>query len=245
MSTIDTSAASYLESLRSNTATQNESESERNTMGQEDFFSLLTTQLAAQDPTNPASNEEMISQMTSFTMAEGITDLGDKFDTFTSQFSEFLANNTVNQTSNKALQASSMVGRQVLVESEQAALFQVGEEEYMMPAQLLFEGGMNDIRVNVQDSSGKTIQTLELGATSEGPLTYTWDGKNSSGEQMPAGLYTIKATGIDPSSGQRTSITNGSYSTVSSVRFGAGNALDMNLAGLGNYSMDDIIEVAP
>jgi flagellar basal-body rod modification protein FlgD len=49
-------------------------------LGQEDFFTLLTTQLAMQDPLNPTSNEDMIAQMTQFTMAEGITGLGDKMD---------------------------------------------------------------------------------------------------------------------------------------------------------------------
>ncbi|MER2492620.1 flagellar hook assembly protein FlgD [Catenovulum sediminis] len=235
-----------LDSLRWNTQqSNNETETERNTMKQEDFFSLLTTQLAAQDPTNPASNEEMISQMTSFTMAEGISDLGTKFDTFTSQFSQFLDNNSVNQTSNKALQASSMVGRNVLVESNESALFQYGEGAYGMAGQLLFSGGMNDIKVNITDSAGKVLETLDLGAVTDGPVSYQWDGLDADGNQMPPGLYQVQATGIDPESGQRTEISNGAYSTVSSVRFGAGNALDMNLAGLGSFSMDDIIEVAP
>ena len=47
-------------------------------MGQADFFALLTTQLAMQDPLNPITNEDMIAQMTTFSMAEGISDLGDK-----------------------------------------------------------------------------------------------------------------------------------------------------------------------
>jgi flagellar basal-body rod modification protein FlgD len=40
-------------------------------------------------------------------------------------------------------------------------------------------------------------------------------------------------------------MTTATYSTVDSVRFGKGNDLSMNLRGIGVFSMDDIIEVAP
>ena len=35
---------------------------------QSDFFALLTQQLAYQDPTKPVENDQMIAQMTNFTM---------------------------------------------------------------------------------------------------------------------------------------------------------------------------------
>ena len=78
--------------------------SEQQKLEQEDFFKLLTEQLNMQDPTKPVDNDQMISQMTSFSMAEGISQLS-------SQFTQF----TQNMSSNQALQASTMVGRDVLV----------------------------------------------------------------------------------------------------------------------------------
>lgn len=246
MSTVDNS---FVESLRWNdktaTTSSGETNESNNALGQADFFALLTTQLAAQDPTNPTSNDEMISQMTNFTMAEGISDLGTKFDSFTSQFGQYLESNQASQTSNKALQASSLVGRTVLVESEEGALFKYDEETYAMAGQLMFEGSMNDITLKITDSSGKLVDTVEVGAVSEGPANYYWDGLDADGNQSPAGLYSIEASGIDPKSGTRENLAVGSYSTVSSVRFGSGNELTMNLAGIGEFSMDDIIEVAP
>ena len=80
--------------------------SEQQKLEQEDFFKLLTEQLNMQDPTKPVDNDQMISQMTSFSMAEGISQLS-------SQFTQF----TQNMSSNQALQASTMVGRDVLVPS--------------------------------------------------------------------------------------------------------------------------------
>ncbi|MCU4676435.1 hypothetical protein N7931_12425 [Catenovulum sp. 2E275] len=244
MSTVDTS---YVDSLKWNNKTTTTSTTETSSdkaLGQEDFFALLTTQLAAQDPTNPTSNDEMISQMTNFTMAEGITELGTKFDSFTSQFAEFLENTQASQTSNKALQASSMVGQTVLVESNEVPLFQFDEESYGMSGQLMMENGMNDIRIEVKDSSGKVVNTIEVGAVSEGPAGFYWDGMDKDGNQMSAGVYTLNATGIDATTGKRADISVGAYTSVNSVSFGSGNSLSLNLAGLGSVTMDDILEVA-
>ena len=35
-------------------------------LSQEDFFAMLTEQLANQDPTKPVDNDQMVAQMTSF-----------------------------------------------------------------------------------------------------------------------------------------------------------------------------------
>lgn len=212
---------------------------------QEDFFALLTTQLAAQDPTAPTDNNEMISQMTEFTSAEGISDLSTKFDEFNDNFGNFMSSMSSQQTSNKALQASSMVGREVLVENNEGALFQYGEETFAMQGQVMFDTAMNNVGVTIKDQAGKTVATLDAGAATEGPLNFVWDGKDSNGNQLPAGVYNFTASGIDANSGLKVDLTTGSYSTVDSVRFGSGNELTMNLRGLGSFSMEDIIEVAP
>ncbi len=214
-------------------------------MTQEDFFSLLTTQLAAQDPTKPTDNDQMIAQMTNFTMADGIGNLQTQFETFTGQFGGFMESMQGQQTSNKALQASSMVGREVLVESEQAPLFQFAEDSFGMAGQAMFETAHNDIKVKITTEAGRHVATVDLGASEKGPINFTWDGKDSEGNQMPADIYNISATGIDSATKQRAPITLGTYSTVDSVRFGNGNDLSMNVRGIGSYSMDQIIEVAP
>jgi flagellar basal-body rod modification protein FlgD len=80
-------------------------EDNRGMLTQADFFALLTKELANQDPTKPVDNNEMISQMTAFSTTDGVNALNDQFTSFASSM-----------TSSQALQASSLVGRSVLVD---------------------------------------------------------------------------------------------------------------------------------
>lgn len=97
---ISSASSTYLDNLRWQD-NQNKTEENDDTLTQEDFFSLLTQQLSFQDPSNPADNDQMIAQMTNFTMAEGISNLNEKFESL-----------TASMTSNSALQASTLVGKQ-------------------------------------------------------------------------------------------------------------------------------------
>ncbi len=74
MSNDISTSSSFLDSItwqETQVATTTE---ESDALTQEDFFSLLTQQLSYQDPSNPADNDQMIAQMTNFTMEQGITD---------------------------------------------------------------------------------------------------------------------------------------------------------------------------
>jgi len=79
---------------------------ENGMLTQADFFALLTKELANQDPTKPVDNNEMISQMTAFSTTDGVSQLNESFNDF-----------ATSMTSSQALQASSLVGRSVLVKT--------------------------------------------------------------------------------------------------------------------------------
>ncbi len=56
---------------------------EQKALGQEDFFKLLTTQLASQDPLSPMEDTAFIAQMANFSELEMISQLNDNFSNFT------------------------------------------------------------------------------------------------------------------------------------------------------------------
>ncbi len=72
---------------------------EQQALGQEDFFKLLTTQLASQDPLAPMEDTAFIAQMANFSELEMISELNDNFSNFTK--------------SQDFLSAQGMIGKQV------------------------------------------------------------------------------------------------------------------------------------
>lgn len=52
-------------------------------LGQADFFKLLTTQLASQDPLEPLDDKAFIAQMASFSELEMMSQMNKNFDKFT------------------------------------------------------------------------------------------------------------------------------------------------------------------
>jgi len=74
-------------------------EESRDTLGKDDFLSLLVTQLKYQDPMEPLKDTEFIAQLAQFNALEqaqntnkGIESLNENFSGFGTEFSQFNAN---------------------------------------------------------------------------------------------------------------------------------------------------------
>ena len=109
-----------------------EAEQDKGMLTQADFFALLTQELANQDPTKPVDNNEMISQMTAFSTTDGVSRLNDSFDSFAGSM-----------TSSQALQASSLVGRSVLVEDNVFGM----EEGEMVKGKLVTDTAASNVNI--------------------------------------------------------------------------------------------------
>ena len=167
---------------------------------QADFFALLTQELANQDPTKPVDNNEMISQMTAFSTTDGVQKLNDSFTDFASSM-----------TSSQALQASSLVGRSVLVD-ENAFGKNEGES---VKGKIITDTGASNVNIYVENVAGEIIQTVPVGNVSEGGGTFTWNGQTANGENAPAGAYRFRVAGLVE--GQASEIQVMTYRKVDSV----------------------------
>lgn len=195
---------------------------------QADFFALLTQQLAFQDPTKPVENDQMIAQMTNFTMADGISSLNTNFKSFAESMS-----------SNQALQASSLVGRSVLVPSSEMVF--TGQD--LSRGIIDFEQRATNVRVRIEKPNGELVQTITIPEVAAGKFDFVWDGTNSKDEDMPPGVYKIK---VDAKmGGENQSVPVMVYAPVSSVSLGqAGKGITLNLVGLGAFKLADVREIS-
>lgn len=193
---------------------------------QEDFFSLLTQQLSFQDPSKPADNDQMIAQMTNFTMAEGISNLNDKFNSL-----------AASMTSNSALQASTLVGKKALLESNTIDLAN-GEPS---KGTVLSKKPVEDLTLSITDASGQLVDTITLGKQSAGAIKFSWDGLGSDGQPLPAGEYAIKAEGRI--NGEYTSLPMATFKNIESVNVNGANGIILNTKA-GAVKLSEVAEIA-
>lgn len=204
-----------------------EAKKDRNSLGQEEFLKLMITQLENQDPFKPMENGEFISQMAQFSSVAGLKELQTSF----SQLATSLQ-------SNQALQASTMVGRSVLVPSEMATL---GANQPLTGIVEL-PVSSNNVNVTITDSTGQIIRQINLGPHTAGDISFSWDGLSNTGTAMPAGTYKIaaEAKGVDGNFSVRTLV----HAAVESVSLGSNQqGIKLNLRDLGSVAFSEVREI--
>ena len=150
-------------------------------LGQEDFLKLLVAQLKNQDPSNPVDNGEFLGQIAQFSMVSGIDDLGSSFDSIAGSL-----------YANQAMQASQLVGKEVLVETDTAVL----DDAETISGVLNLDFAAADIRVGIYDSTGVLVSRSPIGTVAAGQHKFSWDGQLANGDKAPAGTYVFKAEGL-------------------------------------------------
>lgn len=221
-----TTVNSTLEALGLNSVQQEQQKKSRDSVGQEDFLKLMVTQLAHQDPFKPMENGEFLTQIAQFSQASGINELQKSFTTLADSM-----------TSNQVLQASSLVGRTVLIESSNINLGVNGAQ-----ASVELPSSTPSLRVTITDQVGQVIRQVDLGQQSSGLVNFVWDGTDNKGNPMPAGRYQVKAEmSADEGNVSLATLVTEKVESVSMNNSGAG--LTVNLSGLGNVELSKVKEI--
>ncbi|WP_378081674.1 flagellar hook assembly protein FlgD [Aeromonas bestiarum] len=198
-------------------------------LDQASFLKLLTMQLSYQDPFKPVDNAQMLSQMTSMSTSEGITSLSTQ-----------MGNLNTLMTSSQALQASALVGQNVLIPSNTGYLEKDGK---ISGVAAVGDKTMSNVKITVEDEKGQVVKTFSLEGEHQGNVAFSWDGTDKDGKPVKEGKYQIKATGTV--AGKSESISALTYGRVESVTLGNGTSPTLvKLKGLGAISLGDILEIA-
>ena len=150
----------------------------RDELGQDQFFKLMVTQLSHQDPLKPLDSDELLAQVAQFSTVGGIKNI-----------ERSIGDLVTSMESNQALQASTLVGRSVLVAGEIAQL-QAGQ-----PVRVAVDlaGSTATLGVRIATLAGEVVRRLELGPQSAGTVEFEWDGLDEGGDAAPDGRYVVSA----------------------------------------------------
>jgi len=195
-------------------------------LGQEEFMRLLVAQLNNQDPTKPMDNAEFLSQIAQFSMVDGVQNM----ETSLSNLGESMV-------STRAIQASSLVGRDVISASNKAA-YVPGEE---IEGVVAMPVSASAVQIQVSDSSGQLVKVLDIGNVGAGIHKFSWDGLLDNDESIPAGSYQVTASGLID--GAVEALPAFASARVTSVSIGAGGAeISLNLDGGESVSYTDVLQ---
>lgn len=193
-------------------------------MGKEDFLELLVTQLRNQDPMNPMKGQEFAAQLAQFSSVEQLININ-----------ESLEAQNGNQALTKNLKnglAADMLGTQIQAEGN--SLNWTGDK---VDLHFDMDAPAAQNTLTIRDAAGQTVRTEDLGTLGAGEQSFTWDGTNNNGEEVPPGNYTYSIEAID-SNGTAVQTTTYLSGTVDRVSF----AQDQVMLWIGDRSipMDDV-----
>jgi flagellar basal-body rod modification protein FlgD len=199
------------------------------TLGGTDFLTLMLAQLQNQDPTSPVDSNEFLSQLASLSEVQGITQLNTSFATLSNSL-----------TSGQALQASSLLGHTALVTSSTASLATAGAT---VNGAVSVPQTSSSVVLNIKNSAGVLVQSINLGAQSAGLANFTWNGQTGGGSAAPAGTYTLSAQVNGVAAG--TTVSTLVSGTVDSVTMGGGTSgLSLNISGLGSVPFSSVQQIS-
>lgn len=198
MSTVDSVSAATTTSAISSTYS----------LTADDFLQLLMTELENQDPTDPISTADMISE---FSALSQVTQ-AEKTNSYLESLLEYASSGSTSQAISYLDRTISYSGDSITVSSGSCTA-----------AGYSLSSAAADVTATIYDSSGSVVKTVDLGSKSAGSYTFSWDGTNGSGSTVSDGAYTIKYKATD-SSGNSLTVTTGGSGTVTGVVYRSGVA---------------------
>ena len=151
-------------------------------MGKDDFLKILVAQLQAQDPLAPMEGQEFASQLAQFSSLEQLTNVNSNLEA--SQAFDLALSNSA---------ALALIGKKVDAPGNNIDL-KAGEVKTLS---FSLDGDAADVDIDIFNSTGAKVSSVNLGAQKSGLREYVWSGIGSSGALLPPGNYSFNITASD------------------------------------------------
>lgn len=181
----------------------------KDTLDRTDFMKLFTTQLQYQDPLEPMDSYEMASQLAQFSNMDA-----------TMKMSENMERLLEYQTSQNNLQLLNLIGKEVQAFGNQMAVV----DAKTSATEFTLLDAVESCVVNIYDSAGHFVRSIDAGPLSSGPHELAWDGKDSQENQAEDGAYYYEVNAKD-ALGQQVEIDYRTSGRVTGLQYDSGQAI--------------------
>ncbi|PIJ51921.1 flagellar basal body rod modification protein [Erwinia sp. OLTSP20] len=189
------------------------------------FLTLLVTQLKNQDPTNPMDNSQMTSQLAQINTLSGIEKLNTTLGAISGQIN-----------TSQSLQASTLIDHGVMVEGSKI----LAGSGTTTPFGIELAQASTSTIATITNASGDVMRTIDLGALSSGVHIFSWDGTDTSGASVADGKYNVSFTASN-STGQLTAQPL-NYAYISGVTTDSHGAI-LDLGTYGTTTLDKVRQI--
>lgn len=149
----------------------------KNKLDQNDYLTLLVTQLKYQDPSKPMEHYEMASQMAQFNTVEQLVGVN-----------KSLTNMNKSQSEAKLDKLSQYLEKYVEVQGNNLKL-NPDKTTSISRFELPTKG--SSVNLEIKDAQAKVVRSMNLGELQMGTHDVKWDGKDNQGKQVSPGNYTF------------------------------------------------------
>ncbi|MGE1561296.1 flagellar hook assembly protein FlgD [Pantoea septica] len=192
---------------------------------QNQFLTMLVTQLQNQDPTNPMDNSQLTTQLAQINTLSGIEKLNTTLGSISGQIS-----------TSQSLQSSTLIGHGVMVNGTQVL---VGKGT-TTPFGVELATASTATTATVKDAGGNVVRTIDLGALSAGVHTFSWDGTLTDSSTAPDGKYTVSIAASNGSTQLVAQPLN--YAYINGVST-ANNTTKLDLGTMGSATLDEVRQI--
>jgi flagellar basal-body rod modification protein FlgD len=190
-------------------------------LDQSDYLKLMTAQLAYQDPFAPMDNSQMVAQMAQFSQIAASTESNTSLKTIAEAVS-----------GSRLSDAAGWIGKSMLVKSSSVAPDTSGA----YAGQIKLASDSDAVSIDLVDSAGAVVKTIDMGAQKAGDLNYYWNGEDDAGNRLASSTLTMRVRGGTVSQ-------TASWATVAAVQSPASGSGAKLITTLGTFSATDALSL--
>ena len=199
-STASTAAATAASSTASSTTSGTGTSS---SLGKDDFLKLLLTEMQYQDPTQPMDTDKILSQTSQLATLES-----------SDNTNKTLTNLATSLQGSQQLSTVSAIGK--IADLGDNTITSAGDGK-SIDFPLYFPSAVTAGVATISDTNGNAVSTINIAQNPAGTYSFTWDGKDSSGNIAAKGSYSVSAAYTDANGNQKT--TKVGVYPIDSVKF--------------------------
>jgi flagellar basal-body rod modification protein FlgD len=205
-----------------------------NSMGKDQFLTLLVAQLKYQDPLNPADDTQFVAQLAQFSQLELTQNSTAAISMLASNMQSFMDLQSLQAQSITNASATPLLGKDVRV--MEVVFDRENNSSEPREFNIYLTEGNRTGTVVIKNSDGYVVAELDVSIDSNkgGEATVKWDGRNKDDEKLaPGGKYTVEVVDASGTKNVGYAYQDGKVTGVSFNSAGASLTINGVQYGLG------------